>query len=85
MEIKCSICGSDYKFEYNKDDPLPSHFPFCSKRCKAIDLGKWLNEVYRISTPMHENDQLTETESILDDENKEDILAKLLDNDTNTV
>ena len=23
-------------------------FPFCSTRCKQIDLGKWLNEQYRI-------------------------------------
>ena len=23
-------------------------FPFCSARCKTIDLGKWVNEEYRI-------------------------------------
>jgi endogenous inhibitor of DNA gyrase (YacG/DUF329 family) len=23
-------------------------FPFCSSRCKTIDLGRWLNESYRI-------------------------------------
>lgn len=23
-------------------------FPFCSPRCKTIDLGRWLNEEYRI-------------------------------------
>lgn len=23
-------------------------FPFCSPRCKAIDLGKWLSEEYRV-------------------------------------
>ncbi len=23
-------------------------FPFCSGRCRAIDLGKWLGEEYRI-------------------------------------
>jgi endogenous inhibitor of DNA gyrase (YacG/DUF329 family) len=22
--------------------------PFCSERCKMIDLGKWLNEEYRV-------------------------------------
>ncbi len=26
-------------------------FPFCSTRCKQIDLGKWLNEEYRIPVP----------------------------------
>ncbi len=27
------------------ENPL---FPFCSPRCKTIDLGKWLNEEYRV-------------------------------------
>jgi uncharacterized protein len=26
--------------------------PFCSPRCKDIDLGRWLDEEYRISRPM---------------------------------
>ncbi len=26
--------------------------PFCSRRCKLIDLGKWLNEEQRISEPL---------------------------------
>ncbi len=26
--------------------------PFCSHRCKLIDLGKWLNEETRISEPL---------------------------------
>ena len=26
-------------------------YPFCSKRCKLIDLGRWLNEDYRVSKP----------------------------------
>lgn len=25
--------------------------PFCSERCKLIDLGNWLEERYVISTP----------------------------------
>jgi endogenous inhibitor of DNA gyrase (YacG/DUF329 family) len=25
-------------------------FPFCSRRCKTIDLGRWLGEAYRIPT-----------------------------------
>jgi endogenous inhibitor of DNA gyrase (YacG/DUF329 family) len=23
-------------------------YPFCSRRCKTIDLGRWLGETYRI-------------------------------------
>jgi len=25
-------------------------FPFCSRRCRLIDLGRWLGEDYRISS-----------------------------------
>jgi hypothetical protein len=24
------------------------HYPFCSERCKQIDLGRWLGEAYRL-------------------------------------
>jgi len=27
-------------------------FPFCSDRCKQIDLGKWASGAYRISSPV---------------------------------
>ncbi len=26
-----------------------THFPFCSKRCKLLDLGAWASEKYRIA------------------------------------
>lgn len=26
-------------------------FPFCSKRCQAVDLGRWLAEDYRVPGP----------------------------------
>jgi endogenous inhibitor of DNA gyrase (YacG/DUF329 family) len=25
-------------------------FPFCSLRCRQVDLGKWLDEEYRVAT-----------------------------------
>lgn len=52
MKHKCSICGKEFEFNYQLGDKLPPNFPFCSKRCKLIDLNKWLNEDYRISTPL---------------------------------
>jgi|TARA_Y100000294_G_scaffold94786_1_gene88223 hypothetical protein len=30
--------------------------PFCSKRCKELDLGNWLNESYRV--PVVETDDM---------------------------
>lgn len=48
-KVKCPICSKDVKFDDKKK--LPLNFPFCSKRCKLVDLGKWLNEEYTISEP----------------------------------
>jgi hypothetical protein len=50
--LHCPIC---------KKDVLPRvenpAFPFCSDRCKLIDLGKWLGEEYRMpSRPEEEED-----------------------------
>lgn len=35
--------------------PVPKgaqHAPFCSGRCRDIDLGGWLTEAYRITRPI---------------------------------
>jgi uncharacterized protein len=29
-----------------------AEFPFCSERCRAIDLGKWASGAYIISSPL---------------------------------
>ena len=42
--MKCPICRKEVKF----DDPF---MPFCSDRCRIIDLGNWASEKYTISTP----------------------------------
>jgi len=47
--VKCPICSKEVKFDDKKK--LPQSFPFCSKRCKLVDLGNWLDEEYTISEP----------------------------------
>jgi endogenous inhibitor of DNA gyrase (YacG/DUF329 family) len=42
MQIKCPICKKKTTWEENP------WRPFCSERCKLIDLGKWAAEEYRI-------------------------------------
>ncbi len=32
------------------------HFPFCGKRCRTIDLGKWVSGDYAISRPIEASD-----------------------------
>ena len=38
----CPSCGKSAEWQ---DNP---HRPFCSERCKLVDLGKWVNEEYRV-------------------------------------
>jgi endogenous inhibitor of DNA gyrase (YacG/DUF329 family) len=43
----CPICGAEVT-----PRSVNKAFPFCTARCKSIDLGKWLNEDYRVpATP----------------------------------
>jgi endogenous inhibitor of DNA gyrase (YacG/DUF329 family) len=44
--LNCPICKS--KVSYREVDEVP-YRPFCSHRCKMVDLGRWLSEEYRIS------------------------------------
>lgn len=81
MNIKCSHCGTEYDFIYEKGVDLPPNFPFCSKRCKSIDLGKWLNEEYCISAPHSEMENLADVEGENLDETQREILAILLNID----
>lgn len=39
-EMRCPICGRT--FEPQSSEALP----FCSARCRQIDLGRWLDERY---------------------------------------
>jgi uncharacterized protein len=34
------------------------NFPFCSDRCRLIDLGKWASGAYKISTAIHDPEEL---------------------------
>ena len=43
--LKCPSC----KKPVGKSDP---EFPFCSERCRLIDLGKWASGAYVISSPL---------------------------------
>jgi len=47
--IPCPIC--------RKPVPLsPPEMPFCSERCRLIDLGMWADEAYRIEAPLKDFD-----------------------------
>ncbi len=48
IQGKCPICGKC--IEVAALDDLPS-FPFCSERCRLIDLGRWIDGDYAIPGP----------------------------------
>lgn len=39
-----------------------AEFPFCSDRCRLLDLGKWASGEYRISSPVLDPELLEEVE-----------------------
>lgn len=57
MKIKCPVCKKELVWE---DTP---ERPFCSERCRVIDLGAWANEEYRV--PLEE-EALTMEEEIVE-------------------
>ena len=56
LKLKCPICKKPVK----NTDP---EFPFCSERCRTIDLGKWASGQYVISSPVKDIADEFEVES----------------------
>ena len=42
LKIRCPRCGTVTNWQGNPDRP------FCSPRCRLIDLGRWADETYRV-------------------------------------
>jgi len=51
MIAKCPYCGKETNIEGN---PFR---PFCSERCKLIDLGRWFSGTYSIPTKNADEDE----------------------------
>lgn len=56
MAKKCPTCEGPVLAE-------AAHPPFCSARCKDVDLGKWFGEEFVISRPMN----LDEVQEVYDE------------------
>ena len=48
IQVRCPTCGRRMQGESTSQWP---QFPFCGPRCRLIDLGRWLQEDYRILHP----------------------------------
>ena len=49
VEAHCAICEQP-------TDHGNKHYPFCSARCKTIDLGRWADGRYKITRPIEQRD-----------------------------
>ena len=57
--VRCPQCGAAVEWS-----PASRWRPFCSERCKMLDLGAWASEAYRIpaeETPESEAEPAPET------------------------
>jgi len=55
MPARCPTCRGPVP-------PASEAFPFCSPRCRLVDLGRWLGEEYRIPAVEDEDDDGRSTE-----------------------
>jgi uncharacterized protein len=51
MKHQCPICRKP------TDSTRDADFPFCSERCRLMDLGNWASERYVVSEPIFDEDQ----------------------------
>ena len=57
MKHRCPICKKATDSESDKD------FPFCSERCRLMDLGAWASEKYVVSDPVFDETELEDLEA----------------------
>ncbi len=49
--MECPICKRTVLSTIGEDSP------FCSERCRLIDLGNWASESYKVSAPISDMDE----------------------------
>jgi endogenous inhibitor of DNA gyrase (YacG/DUF329 family) len=56
--MRCPVCQREF------DKSASPALPFCSERCRTIDLGRWLGESYSLPTvPEPDADELLDQEA----------------------
>jgi endogenous inhibitor of DNA gyrase (YacG/DUF329 family) len=56
MKHKCPICKKPTDSDNDAD------FPFCSDRCRLLDLGAWASEKYVVSDPIFDEQDIAEAD-----------------------
>jgi endogenous inhibitor of DNA gyrase (YacG/DUF329 family) len=76
MKHNCPICGTAVNSE------IHAQFPFCSERCKEIDLGNWATGRYVISEPAFDEEALEKLMLLEPDEENENAPSDSDDSDS---
>jgi endogenous inhibitor of DNA gyrase (YacG/DUF329 family) len=61
IKLRCPICKKPTK-------ATDADFPFCSDRCRQIDLGKWASGAYVISSPVTDADEQVRQDGLEDED-----------------
>ena len=56
MKYECPICKKVV------DSAKDLEFPFCSERCRLLDLGAWAAEKYVVSDPIFDEEDIPEAD-----------------------
>ena len=56
MKHVCPICKKPTDSETDAD------FPFCSERCRNLDLGNWASEKYVVSDPVFDEEETPDSD-----------------------
>jgi hypothetical protein len=62
MRYRCPLCKKIIRVSSEKQFKEARFFPFCSRRCKLIDLGAWLDAKYKVTSELNENSSDTLTD-----------------------
>jgi uncharacterized protein len=66
MKHRCPICKTATDSDVHKE------FPFCSERCRLLDLGAWASEKYAVSDTVFDEAELEELDRETDARRKPD-------------
>lgn len=56
MKYQCPVCKKV------TDSARDADFPFCSERCRTLDLGAWSAEKYVVSDPIFDEEEIPEAD-----------------------
>ena len=66
IEVACPRCKK--KFNYYESE----FRPFCSEKCRLIDLGQWLNESYTVPVEKLTDEESETLEQLINENNQDE-------------